>query len=138
MSAMLGLFGWLPGQRAAAQERAHARRKALAGLEFALAELGHELERLAELSHATNEEDAAAATEAGIAARISEALQRGALFAADLSDDEAVSAWQRLAASTTAADLLGRGPDRAARLKVAAAECEQLQQFVDQELAGIY
>jgi len=136
VSAMLGLFGWLPGQRAAAQERAHARRKALAGLEFALAELGHELERLAELSHATNEEDAAA-TEAGIAARISEALQRGELFAADLSDDEAASAWQRLAASTTAAHLRGRGPDRAARLKVAAAECEQLQQFVDQELAGL-
>ena len=37
VSVIFGLFGWLPGRRAAAQKRRRAHRKALAGLEFAAA-----------------------------------------------------------------------------------------------------
>ena len=130
------VLGWLPGRRAAAQRTSRARRKALAGLEFALAELEHDLQRLAELSQAEHDDRAATATEADISARILAALQRGDRFAASLNDDEAASAWQALAASTTETRLLGHDPHNAARLKLAAAQCEQLQQFVDQELTG--
>lgn len=70
----MGVFGWLPGRRTAAYERAHARRKALGGLEFSLAELGHDLSGLAELS---DQNDAAAASrEAAIASLLTWAPTR--------------------------------------------------------------
>ncbi len=50
MTIFSALLGWLPGRRDAAQTKRHARRKALAGVEFALAELAQQLRRLAELS----------------------------------------------------------------------------------------
>jgi hypothetical protein len=130
------MFGWLPGRRAAAHRITRARRAALAGLEFALAELDHELQRLADLSLTEQNDGDASATEADLTSRILAVLQRGDGFAADLSDDEAASAWRLLAASTAGTDLLGQGPHRAAKLRVAAAQCEQLQQFVDEELTG--
>ena len=136
VSSSTGVLGWLPGKRAATQRTTSARRKALAGLEFALAELDHDLRRLAELSHTAQDDAVAIATEASVRSRILAALQRGDSFAASLSDDEAASAWRALAASTTETRLLGRDPRNAAKLKVAAAQCEQLQQFVDQELTG--
>ena len=138
MSSFLDLFGWLPGQRAAAQRRAQARRNALAGLEGALAELGRELSRLAELSHTSDQDDRAAVVrESTTTTRILEALQRGEGLAAGLSDDEIASAWRELAASTGRARLLGQGPHRAAKLEAAAAKCEQLQQLVGQELTSL-
>ncbi len=130
------MLGWLPGRRAAAQRSTGARRKALAGLEFALAELDHDLKRLAELSYTEQDDGEAGARQALISSRILEVLQRGDRFAAILGADEAASAWRALAASTTEARLLGRRPDNAAKLRIAAAQCEQLQQFVDQELTA--
>jgi hypothetical protein len=133
-----GLFGWLPGRRAAARRRAHARRKGLGGLEFALAELGHELERLAQLSHTTERDDAAAvARETTTTARILEVLARGERFASELPNDEAAKAWRALAADATKARLLGQGPHRAAKLEIAAAQCEKLQQFVSREISEL-
>lgn len=138
MSVIFGLFGWLPGRRAAAQKRRRAHRKALAGLEFATAELGSELQRLAEPSQTTEQDDAPASErEAATTSRILEVLARGERFASALSNDAAASTWRELAASTSRARLLGEGPHRAAKLKVAAAECEQLQRFIDEELAGL-
>ena len=136
VSSSPSVLGWLPRRRAAAQRTSSARRKALAGLEFALAELEHDLRRLAELSRAEQDDRAATATEADISARILAALQRGDRFAASLDDDEAASAWRALAASTTETRLLGRDPHNTAKLKLAAAQCEQLQQFVDQKLTS--
>jgi hypothetical protein len=40
-------------------------------------------------------------------------------------------------ASATKARLLGQGPYRAAKLEAAATECEQLQQFIDRQLAEL-
>lgn len=138
VNTLSGLFAWLPGQRAAAQLRAQARGNVLAGLELALAELGRELSRLAELSHTSDQDDRAAIVrEATITSRILEVLQRGEGLASDLSDDEAASAWRRLAASTGRARLLGQGPHRAAKLEAAAAECQRLQELVDQKLTGL-
>jgi hypothetical protein len=133
-----GLFGWLPGRRAAAQRRRHTRRSALAGLEFALAELDHELRRLAALSHTAEQDDAAAvARETTTTARILEVLARGERFASQLPDGELASGWRRLAAGAGKARLLGQGPHRAAKLEAAAVECEQLQQLVSRELADL-
>jgi hypothetical protein len=138
MSVFPGLFGRLPGRRATAQRRVRARRKALAGLEFTLAELGHDLKRLAELPQVGDQDDAAAlAREAPVTSRILEVLARGERFASDLSNGEVASAWRELAASSDRARLLEPGPHRAAKLTIAAAECEQLQQFVSQELAKL-
>jgi hypothetical protein len=137
VSSFSSLFGRLPGQRAAAQRRRQTRRHALAGFEAALAELGRELKRLAQLSHTTDHDDAAAIVrEATITSRILGVLQRGERLTSDLSDDGVASAWRRLAASTGRARLLGQGPHRAAKLEDAAAECQRLQQIVEQELAG--
>ena len=138
MSSFLGLFDRRPKRHATAQRRSHARRKALAGLEFTLAELHHDLQRLAELSQTTDQDDAAAVTrETATTSRILEVLARGERFASDLSNDEAASAWRELAASTGRARLLGQGPHRVTKLKDVAAQCEQLQQFVSQELAAL-
>jgi hypothetical protein len=132
----LSLFGWLPGRRGVARQKRHARRGALAGLEFALAELGHELRRLAELSSPGDHDDGAAvARETTITARILEVLARGERFASQLPDSELVSAWRQLAASAGRARLLGQGPHRVAKLQAASAECERLQQLVGQKLA---
>jgi hypothetical protein len=138
MSSFLGLFDWLPKRHATAQRRTHARRKALAGLEFTLAELGHDLQRLAELFQTAGQHDVAAVKgEAAISSRILELLARGERFAADLADDEAATAWRDVATSTGNAHLLEQSPHRAARLKEVAAQCEQLQQSVSQELADL-
>lgn len=135
---MPGLFGWLPGRRAAAQRKVHARAKALTGLEFALAELGHELEHLAQLSQTEEPDDAAAiARETATTSRILDVLARGEGFAAALSGDEAAKSWRAVAAEATRARLLGQGPHRAAKLQAIAAECEQLQQFVSREISGM-
>ena len=133
-----GLFGWLPGRRAAAQRQRHARRSALAGLEFALAELDHELRRLAALLSTVDHDDAGAvARETTTTARILEVLARGERFASQLPDRELVSAWRQLAASAGRTSLPGQGPHRAAKLEAAAAECERLQQLVSRELADL-
>jgi hypothetical protein len=135
---MSGLFRWLPGHRDAARRRAHARRKALAGLEFALAELGHELARLAQLSLTAEVDDATAvARETTATARILEVLARGEGFASALPDDEAAKGWRAVAAKATRARLLGQGPHRAASLDSIATECEQLQQLVSREIAQL-
>lgn len=135
---MSGLFGWLPGRRAAAQRRAHARRKALAGLEFALAELGHELERLAQLSETAEQDDAAAiARETTTTTRILDILARGEGFASALPENEGAKGWRAVAAEATRARLLGQSPHRAAKLATIAAECEQLQQLVSREISEL-
>jgi hypothetical protein len=136
MSSFDGLFGRLPGRRAA-QERTYTRRKSLAGLEFALAELVHDLQMLAELSHTAEEDGATPGGEAAIASRIREVLAGGERFASALADDEAARAWRELVAGTTNARLLERGARGTAELRLAAARCEQLQQFVDQEIAEL-
>ncbi len=134
----MGVFGWLPGRRTAAYKRAHAHRKALAGLEFSLAQLSHDLHGLAELSQANDQDDAAAVSRgAAIASHLHEVIASGERFAAALANDEAVGAWRELVASIDRARLLEKGPNRVAKLKVAATECEQLQQFVSQELAAL-
>jgi hypothetical protein len=138
MSSFLGLFDWRPKRHASAQRRAHARRKAFAGLEFTLAELGHDLQRLAEFSQTADQDDVAVVKgEAAISSRILELLARGERFAADLAGDEAASTWRDVATSTGDARLLEQSPHRAAKLKEVAAQCEQLQQFVSQELADL-
>lgn len=138
MSVVFSLFGWLPGRKAAAQKRRQAHRKALAGLQFTAAELGSELQRLADISQSSEPDDAAAVVrETTVTSRILELLARGERFAATLSKDEAASAWREVAASAGRARLLGQGPHRAARLRAVAEECEQLQQFIDEELAGL-
>ena len=104
---MLGRF---PGRRAAEQRTTRARRQALAGLEFALAELEHDFQRLAELSGVEQTDGAVIALEAGISSRIAEVLARGERFATDLSGDEAATAWRALAARTTLKGRLGHGP----------------------------
>ena len=134
----MGVFGWLPGRRTAAYNRGHARRKALGGLEFSLAELGHDLSELAELSQTTDQDDAAAVgREAAIDSRIHEVVASGERFTSDLGNDEAVGAWRGLVASIDRARRFERGPDRVAKRRVAVTECEQLQQFVSQELAAL-
>jgi hypothetical protein len=75
--------------------------------------------------------------EAAISSRILELLARGERFAADLAGDEAASTWRDVATSTGDARLLEQSPHRAAKLKEVAAQCEQLQQFVSQELADL-
>jgi len=135
VSVIFGLFGWLPGRRAAAQKRRRAHRKALAGLEFAAAELGSELRRLADHSQSSEPDDVAAVVrETTATSRILDLLARGERFAANLSKDEAASAWREVAASAGRARLLGQGPHRVARLRAVAEECEQLQQFIDEGL----
>ena len=75
--------------------------------------------------------------EAAISSRILELLARGERFAADLAGDEAASTWRDVATSTGDARLLEQSPHRAARFKEVAAQREQLQQFVSQELADL-
>ena len=138
VSVVFGLFGWLPGRHAAAQKRRQAHRKALAGLEFSSAELGSELRRLADLSQSSEPDDAAAIVrETTATSRILDVLARGERFAADLSKEEAASAWREVAASAGRARLLGQGPHRVARLRAVASECERLQQLIDEELARL-
>ena len=138
VSVIFGLFGWLPGRRAAAQRRRQAHRKTLAGLEFTAAELGSELRRLADLSQSSEPDDAAAIVrETTATSRILDVLAHGERYAANLSKDEAAHAWREVAASAGRARLLGQGPHRVARLRAVAAECEQLQQLIDDELASL-
>ena len=138
MSVASSLFGWLPGRKAAAQKRRQAHRKALAGLEFTAAELGNELQRLADISLSSEPDDAAAVVrETAATSRILDSLARGESFASSLSDDEGARAWRELAASAGRARLLGQGPHRAARLRAVAEECQRLQQYIDEELAGL-
>jgi hypothetical protein len=135
---MSDLFGWLPGRRAAAQRRGHTRRKALTGLEFSLAELAHELERLAQLSPAVDHDDAAAvARETTTTTRILDVLTRGEGFASALPEDAATKGWRAVAAEAARARLLGQGPHRAAKLETIAAECERLQQLVSREISEL-
>ena len=138
MSVPSSLFGRLPGRKAAAQKRRQAHRKALAGLEFTAAELGNELQRLADISESSEHDDAAAVVrETTATSRILDSLARGEGFAAALSDDEGARAWRELAASAGRARLLGQGPHRAARLRAVAGECGRLQQLIDDELARL-
>jgi hypothetical protein len=138
MSSFLDLFDWRPKRHATAQRRTHARRKALAGLEFTLAELQHDLQRLTELTETADQDDVAAVTgEAAISSRILDVLAGGERFAADLANNQAASAWRGVATSTGNARLLEQSPHRVAKLKEVAAQCEQLQQFVSQELAAL-
>lgn len=138
MSSSSRLFGWLPGRRAAAQRQARARRAVLAEFEFALAGLSHELEQLAELSQTSRQDDAVvAAAETTATSRILEVIVRGEHLASDTSDEELVSAWRGLATNIDKACRLGQGPHKAAKLTVAVAKCERLQQLVDKELSGL-
>jgi hypothetical protein len=138
VSVGFGLFGWLPDRRVAAQKRRQAHRKTLAGLEFTAAELSNERRRLADLSQSGEPDDAAAIVrESATTSRILDTLARGERFAAALSDDEGARAWRELAASAGRARLLGQGPHRVAKLGAVAAECEQLQQLIDGELARL-
>jgi hypothetical protein len=131
-----GIFGWLPGRRAATHRRARSRHAALAKFDFVLAELAHELKQLAEASQTASHDDTAAVIrETTATSRILDLLARGEGLTSQLSDEEIADAWQQLAASTGRARLLGQGPHRAAKLLDAADECESLQQLVDERLA---
>jgi hypothetical protein len=110
----------------------------LAALDFTLATLAHELKQLAEFSQEADLDDSAAVVrEAAATSRILELLARGERLASGLADKQIAGVWQRVAASAGKARLLAQGPHRATKLAAAAADCEALQQIIEEKLNAV-
>jgi hypothetical protein len=138
VSSFIDLFGWLPGHRSTVHTRARIQRSAVAALGFVLAELGVNLNRLAELSETTQQGDAAAIDRAaGVTAQVLDGVTRGNRLVLGVTEEEVTGAWRRLDSSVAEARAVEQGRPRAVRLREAAAECERLQELVDAQLGRL-